>query len=49
MEQKGGVLKNHVAGEPGKEFLTNCPASNQGPDCIRWPAACFDDIDALAS
>ncbi|CAK9047113.1 unnamed protein product [Durusdinium trenchii] len=36
IQQKGEPLANHIAGESGEEYITNCPASNMGEDCVRY-------------
>lgn len=36
IHEKGEVLTNHVAGARGEQYLSNCPASGSGDDCLRY-------------
>jgi len=36
IHEKGATLTNHLAGPAGEEYLTNCPATQQSDDCVRY-------------
>lgn len=36
IHEKGEALTNHLAGAGGEQYLSNCPASGSGDDCLRF-------------